>query len=68
VSLDHETDAIIQNTLRRELGSDVTVLTIAHRLQTIMDADRIVSLPKSDSPCTGPKLMKPPLVDGIGYW
>lgn len=40
---DHETDSIIQNTLRRELGADVTVLTIAHRLQTIMDADRIVS-------------------------
>ncbi|RXW21499.1 hypothetical protein EST38_g4368 [Candolleomyces aberdarensis] len=43
-AIDHETDAIIQNTLRRELGSDVTVLTIAHRLQTIMDADRIMVL------------------------
>ncbi|RXW20112.1 hypothetical protein EST38_g5743 [Candolleomyces aberdarensis] len=41
-AIDHETDVIIQNTLRRELGSDVTVLTIAHRLQTIMDADRIM--------------------------
>lgn len=42
-AIDHETDNIIQNTLRRELGSDVTVLTIAHRLQTIVDADKIVS-------------------------
>lgn len=40
--LDHKTDAIIQATLRNELGSDTTVLTIAHRLQTIMDADKIV--------------------------
>lgn len=43
-AIDHETDNIIQNTLRRELQSDVTVLTIAHRLQTIIDADKIVSL------------------------
>lgn len=43
-AIDHETDNIIQNTLRRELGSDVTVITIAHRLQTIIDADRIMVL------------------------
>jgi len=43
LGLDHKTDAIIQTTLRRELPSDVTVLTVAHRLQTIMDADKIVS-------------------------
>ena len=24
------------------MGSDVTVITVAHRLQTIMDADKIV--------------------------
>ncbi|KAF5330041.1 hypothetical protein D9611_010477 [Ephemerocybe angulata] len=41
---DHETDNIIQHTLRGELGSDVTVMTIAHRLQTIIDADRIMVL------------------------
>ena len=41
--LDHKTDSIIQSTLRNELGADVTVLTVAHRLQTIMDADKIVS-------------------------
>ncbi|KAJ7123761.1 P-loop containing nucleoside triphosphate hydrolase protein [Mycena epipterygia] len=41
---DYETDAQIQNSLRNELGSDVTVITVAHRLQTIMDADRIMVL------------------------
>ena len=39
---DLKTDTVIQTTLRNELASDVTVLTIAHRLQTIMDADKIV--------------------------
>ena len=43
ISLDYKTDAVIQSTLRSQLGSDVTVITVAHRLQTIMDADKIVS-------------------------
>ena len=41
---DYETDSIIQKSLRTELGKDVTLLTVAHRLQTIMDSDKIVSL------------------------
>jgi len=41
--LDHKTDAIIQKTLQNELPADVTVLTVAHRLHTIMNADRVVS-------------------------
>ncbi|KAJ7092446.1 P-loop containing nucleoside triphosphate hydrolase protein [Mycena belliarum] len=41
---DYKTDAIIQNSLRNELGSDVTLIIVAHRLQTIMDADRILVL------------------------
>ena len=41
--LDFATDSIIQSSLRSELGSDVTLLTVAHRLQTIMDSDKIVS-------------------------
>ena len=41
--LDYETDAIIQKSLRTELGKDVTLLTVAHRLQTIMDSNKIVS-------------------------
>ena len=44
---DYKTDAVIQTSLRAELKSDVTVLTVAHRLQTIMDSDRIVRAPFS---------------------
>jgi len=44
-AIDHKTDTIIQSTLRNELPSDVTILTVAHRLQTIMDADKIVRHP-----------------------
>ncbi|RPD81341.1 multidrug resistance-associated ABC transporter [Lentinus tigrinus ALCF2SS1-7] len=43
-AIDYETDEIIQTSLREELGKDVTLLTIAHRLQTIMDADKILVL------------------------
>jgi len=42
-SVDMETDELIQQTLRRVLGG-VTVLTIAHRLATVMDYDRVVVL------------------------
>ncbi|KZV72448.1 P-loop containing nucleoside triphosphate hydrolase protein [Peniophora sp. CONT] len=43
-SIDHKTDTVIQTSLREELGRDVTVLVVAHRLQTVMDADRIMVL------------------------
>ncbi|KAG5650158.1 hypothetical protein H0H81_000505, partial [Sphagnurus paluster] len=38
---DYATDAAIQASLRTRLAGDVTVLTVAHRLQTVMDADRV---------------------------
>ncbi|KAJ6508401.1 P-loop containing nucleoside triphosphate hydrolase protein [Mycena sanguinolenta] len=41
---DYKTDSIIQNSLREELRGDVSLLTVAHRLQTIMDADKIMVL------------------------
>jgi ABC-type multidrug transport system fused ATPase/permease subunit len=40
--LDYKTDSIIQATLRRQMSPDVTIIAVAHRLQTIMDADKIV--------------------------
>lgn len=40
--VDYATDTVIQKSLRSELGGDVTILTVAHRLQTIMDSDKIV--------------------------
>ncbi|KAF7978930.1 hypothetical protein HWV62_44135 [Athelia sp. TMB] len=43
-AIDYKTDSVIQTSLRNELGSDVTLITVAHRLQTIMDADRIMVL------------------------
>ena len=42
-SVDNVTDSIIQETIRRAFV-DCTVLTIAHRLHTIIDADKIMLL------------------------
>ncbi|KAF8832671.1 hypothetical protein HHX47_DHR1001791 [Lentinula edodes] len=41
---DYRTDSIIQDSLRNELKGDITLITVAHRLQTIMDADKIMVL------------------------
>ena len=38
-AVDLETDDLIQKTIRTEFA-DATILTIAHRLNTIMDYDR----------------------------
>ena len=43
--VDYKTDTIIQRSLRNELKGDVTLITVAHRLQTIIDADKVVSCP-----------------------
>ncbi|KAI0803030.1 hypothetical protein BC629DRAFT_1591129 [Irpex lacteus] len=43
-AIDYDTDAVIQSSLRNEVASDVTLLTVAHRLQTIMDYDKILVL------------------------
>ncbi|RFU26420.1 hypothetical protein B7463_g9901, partial [Scytalidium lignicola] len=43
-AVDVETDALLQNTLRSPLFSKRTIITIAHRINTILDSDRIVVL------------------------
>lgn len=40
-SVDPRTEAIVQRTIQEEF-SDCTILTIAHRLQTILSCDRII--------------------------
>jgi len=42
-SVDVHTDSLIQATIRKEFGA-CTILTIAHRLNTIIDADRVLVL------------------------
>lgn len=44
-AVDLETDDLIQDTIRKEFVG-CTVLTIAHRLNTILDYDRIMVLDK----------------------
>ena len=42
-NVDHQTDLLIQKTIRSEFAN-CTVLTIAHRLNTIIDCDRVMVL------------------------
>ena len=42
-AVDVETDSLIQSTIRKEF-SDCTIITIAHRLNTIIDSNRVVVL------------------------
>ncbi|KAJ3361176.1 hypothetical protein GGF32_007731 [Allomyces javanicus] len=55
-NIDVATDRIMQQTIRREFG-DCTILTIAHRIDTIIDNDRVLCLDKGqvaefDAPTT----------------
>lgn len=39
-----ETDSLLQRTLRSSIFSGRTIITIAHRINTIIDSDRILVL------------------------
>ena len=43
-AVDIETDAMLQTTLRSNMFKDRTIITIAHRINTILDSDRIIVL------------------------
>jgi ABC-type multidrug transport system fused ATPase/permease subunit len=44
-AIDHQTDDLIQDTIRSQFR-ECTVLTIAHRLNTILDSDRYATKKK----------------------
>lgn len=43
-AVDVETDALLQTTLRSNVFDNRTIITIAHRINTILDSDRIIVL------------------------
>ena len=45
-AVDVETDALLQTTLRSSMFNNKTIITIAHRINTILDSDRIIVLDK----------------------
>lgn len=67
-AVDVQTDSLLQETLRSSAFSDRTIITIAHRINTILDSDRIIVLEKGrvaefDSPAELLKLGE----DGLFY-
>ena len=48
-AVDVETDAMLQATLRSTVFENRTIITIAHRINTILDSDKIVVLQQGKS-------------------
>jgi ABC-type multidrug transport system fused ATPase/permease subunit len=47
-AVDVQTDAMLQTTLRGPLFANRTIITVAHRINTILDSDRVVVLDKGE--------------------
>lgn len=53
-AVDVETDAMLQSTLRSPLFANRTIITVAHRINTILDSDKVVVLDKGSVAEFGP--------------
>ncbi|KAK1756041.1 P-loop containing nucleoside triphosphate hydrolase protein [Echria macrotheca] len=47
-AVDVQTDALLQTTLRSPLFAQRTIITVAHRINTILDSDRVVVLERGE--------------------
>lgn len=56
--LSHSTDDLIQHTIRTKFA-DCTVITIAHRLNTIIDSDRVMVMEGGRMVVCPPRLPNP---------
>ena len=53
-AVDVQTDAMLQETLRGPLFSNRTIITVAHRINTVLDSDRVVVLERGEVAEFGP--------------
>ena len=47
-AVDIQTDAMLQATLRGPLFANRTIITVAHRINTILDSDKVIVLDKGE--------------------